>query len=280
MENLDSLKIASKLLKSQREKLNLSIDEVSLELRLEKKIIENIENGNFDNSKNYLFLKGYLKNYADFLGVKINLPDNKRQKKFKVKKVNNQRNKNNISRYLVASVFLIITFIFLTGDFSNQTVAENQTINDDSYDHKELEDNLKTTIDEVELDNIVTPYNKTDDLIYNELDSDIEVIDNSKKNIEIINNFVDEENILKIDKSKSLVMNFSGDSWIEIIDSKNNIVFFDLVKSGKTLELNILAPFEILLGDATVVNIKYNNKVIKVPYFNPDNNVGKIKVDN
>ena len=37
MENLDSLKIASKLLKSQREKLNLSIDEVSLELRLEKK---------------------------------------------------------------------------------------------------------------------------------------------------------------------------------------------------------------------------------------------------
>ena len=75
-------------------------------------------------------------------------------------------------------------------------------------------------------------------------------------------------------------MNFSGDSWIEIIDSKNNIVFFDLVKSGKTLELNILAPFEILLGDATVVNIKYNNKVIKVPYFNPDNNVGKIKVDN
>jgi hypothetical protein len=41
-----------------------------------------------------------------------------------------------------------------------------------------------------------------------------------------------------------------------------------------------LAPFEILLGDATVVNIKYNNKVVKVPYFNPDNNVGKIKINN
>ena len=70
MENLDSLKIASKLLKSQREKLNLSIDEVSLELRLEKKIIENIENGNFDNSKSYLFLKGYLKIMQIFLGLK------------------------------------------------------------------------------------------------------------------------------------------------------------------------------------------------------------------
>ena len=39
MENLDSLKIASNLLRSHREKLNLSIKEISLELRLEETII-------------------------------------------------------------------------------------------------------------------------------------------------------------------------------------------------------------------------------------------------
>ena len=43
MENLDSLKIASNLLRSQREKLNLSIKEISSELRLEESIIRDIE---------------------------------------------------------------------------------------------------------------------------------------------------------------------------------------------------------------------------------------------
>ena len=49
MENLDSLKIASNLLRSQREKLNLSLEEISTELRLDKSIIRDIEKLNFNN---------------------------------------------------------------------------------------------------------------------------------------------------------------------------------------------------------------------------------------
>ena len=77
---------------------------------------------------------------------------------------------------------------------------------------------------------------------------------------------------------KKLEIFYNEDSWTEIIDSYGNIVFFDLAKQGKTLEFNILAPFEILIGNATVVNIKYNNKNVSVGYINPDNNVGKIKI--
>ena len=84
----------------------------------------------------------------------------------------------------------------------------------------------------------------------------------------------------KIESKPLLLISYSGDSWTEIIDSNGDIVFFDLVKNGNTINFNILAPFEILLGDATVVNIKYNNKEISIPYFNPDTNVGKIKVKN
>jgi len=77
---------------------------------------------------------------------------------------------------------------------------------------------------------------------------------------------------------KKLEIFYNGDSWTEIIDSYGNIVFFDLVIQGETLEFNILAPFEILIGNATVVDIKYNNKTVSVGYINPDNNVGKIKI--
>ena len=81
MENLDSLKIASKTLKKNRERLKFTTKEVALELRLDQKIIDDIEKGKFGKFKNYVFLKGYLKNYANFLGVKIDLPDIKEEKK-------------------------------------------------------------------------------------------------------------------------------------------------------------------------------------------------------
>ena len=81
-----------------------------------------------------------------------------------------------------------------------------------------------------------------------------------------------------IDSTDKLIIIYSGDSWTEIIDSYGNIVFFDLVKDGDTIRLNIKAPFEILLGNATVVDITYNKKVINTQYINPDNNVGKINI--
>ena len=65
-----------------------------------------------------------------------------------------------------------------------------------------------------------------------------------------------------------------------VIDSNGDIIFFDLVKKNKTLKFTILAPFEILLGDATAVNIKYNDNIVSIPYYNPDTNVGKIKIAN
>ena len=40
MENLDSLKIASNLLKSEREKSSLTVEEVSFELKLIKKLLK------------------------------------------------------------------------------------------------------------------------------------------------------------------------------------------------------------------------------------------------
>ena len=84
MKNLDSLKIASKFLKSQREKKEFTIEEVCIELKLDKDIILDIENGNFDNFKNYLFLKGYVRNYANFLGVQVSLPEVEIKKNKKV----------------------------------------------------------------------------------------------------------------------------------------------------------------------------------------------------
>ena len=281
MENRDSLKIASNLLRSHREKLNLSIKEISLELKLEETIIRDIESANFDNFSSYLFLKGYLKNYADFLEIKINLPEYKKRKKSKIKKEKNKVVRKNYINYILALIVLVLIYIFQIENNKIVAEVENKTIIIQKDSVPRDKDNTEKIYQEEKIDNIITPYNETIEPLSKEIDSKLEVIINdSKENLNEKNIADFNEKPLELIQDQILIIEYSDDSWTEIINSNGDIVFFDLVKGGKSIKIKILTPFEILLGDATAVNIKYNNKVVKIPYFNPDNNVGKIKINN
>ena len=308
MKNIDSLKIASKLLKSQRESLKLSIREVSIELRLEEKIVRDIEDANFTSFKSYLFLKGYLLNYANLLGVHISLPGVEN----KTKNSNENGDADKIVKsekykkkylFMIFPVILLILLIYKvqSNDYSISKInntddlksipglplkntkesrqsVEKKLLNENGEINAKEDDSHNTVLSEVSdripLD-VLTKYLIDGQESVRE-DNDIPLKNKSvvkSSNTIIIG--VDPE-IVAV--GKKLEIFYDGDSWTEIIDSYGNIVFFDLVKKGKTLEFNILAPFEILIGNATVVDIKYSNKSVSVGYVNPDNNVGKIKI--
>lgn len=298
MENIDSLKIARKLLKSKREELSLSIEDICRELKLDKKIIKNIESGNFSNFKSYLFLKGYIKNYADFLGIDINLPESRYKKKYK--NINESRKKESKKKfkkkYLNKNKYLFILFIFVllsifisvykNKDQENidvnliseslEIVETKKLQNDDKLNIKN--EIFENTSKKIIQKNIVSSGIVNNSLIQNEK-IEIENTDNSKtntikKNTVILNSDYALENKIE----KILEIKYNKDSWTEIIDSNQDIVFLDLVKKGKILKFSISAPFEILLGNATAVNIKYNNEIVGISYINPDNNVGKLKI--
>ena len=282
MDNLDILKIASKKLKSSREKLNISTKEVADDLRLDQKAIDDIDNGNFENFKNYVFLKGYLKNYANFLGIYLELPEiNKKTKKNKkICKNDIEEKKDNAvhSKYFLTIIVLTsLFFLIFIAQNENKDLIQDEEILTETNDHvsnEKIESNkinqdqefviqkksenseeikLLETTDKASLENNNIPYNNTENI-------DSSLITDT------------------LDSTDKLIIIYSGDSWTEIIDSYGNIVFFDLVKDGDTIRLNIKAPFEILLGNATVVDITYNNKVINTQYINPDNNVGKFNI--
>ena len=279
MQNIDSLKIASKLLKSQREKKGYSIEEVCIDLRLKKEIIVDIENGNFSNFKSYLFLKGYINNYANLLNIKVDLPEvkNKRKKKIISNNDNNEenfkKNKNLIIYSSLAFVIFLSFFIIKNNiNFEEKNVSVQKKKSDSGLEgiNNFPNDNEILEAKEIIIDNDKIKIEKL-----SSKKSDKPVLESNNGKIENKISFSE-----KIESKPLLLISYSGDSWTEIIDSNGDIVFFDLVKNGNTINFNILAPFEILLGDATVVNIKYNNKEISIPYFNPDTNVGKIKVKN
>ena len=308
MKNIDSLKIASKLLKTQRESLKLSIREVSIELRLEEKIVRDIEDANFTSFKSYLFLKGYLLNYANLVGVNISLPgvENKTKNSNEdgdVDKIVKAEKYKKKYLFMLFPVILLILVIYKvqSNDYSISKInntddlksipglplkntkesrqsVEKKLLNENGEINAKEDDSHNTVLSEVSdripLD-VLTKYLIDGQESVRE-DNDIPLKNKSvvkSSNTIIIG--VDPE-IVAV--GKKLEIFYDGDSWTEIIDSYGNIVFFDLVKKGKTLEFNILAPFEILIGNATVVDIKYSNKSVSIGYVNPDNNVGKIKI--
>ena len=294
MENIDSLKIARKLLKSKREELSLSIEDICRELKLDKKIIKNIESGNFSNFKSYLFLKGYIKNYADFLSIDINLPESRYKKKYK--NVNESRNKESKKKYLNKNKYLFILLIFVLlsifiSVYKNKDqenidvhlisesleIVETKKLQNDGKLNIKNEISKNTSKNNIQK-NIVSSGITNNSFIQNEK-IEIENITNSKigtikKDTFILNPDYALENKIE----KILEIKYNEDSWTEIIDSNQDIVFLDLVKKGKILKFSISAPFEILLGNATAVNIKYNNENVGISYINPDNNVGKLKI--
>jgi cytoskeleton protein RodZ len=65
----------------------------------------------------------------------------------------------------------------------------------------------------------------------------------------------------------SIILNVTADSWIEIIDAKDQRVYVDLARTGDVLYLSGYAPFQVLLGFAQGVTIQYNgNPFDQSPY--------------
>jgi len=277
MENLDALKIASSKLKSQREKLNITIEEVSAELKLEKEIILSIENNNFSMFKSYLFLKGYLNNYANFLNIEVYLPELKKKNsiKFKIKKNKHKSKikKNSLFKGILLLFFITITFLFYKTNTNlvvenNAVLEKNKSIDIGNTNLNKEKDNSSLEVEEDQSNIPIAEFNadlQQKDKLDNKTDIAISI---PESNVQI-SDVIDE---------KLLEIEYNGDSWTEILDSNGDIVFFDLVKDGDTLKFNIATPFEVLLGNARVVKIKYNNDIIAVPYINPDTNVGKYKI--
>ena len=277
MENLDALKIASSKLKSQREKLNITIEEVSAELKLEKEIILSIENNNFSMFKSYLFLKGYLNNYANFLNIEVYLPELKKKNsiKFKIKKNKHKSKikKNSLFKGILLLFFITITFLFYKTNTNlvvenNAVLEKNKSIDTGNTNLNKEKDNSSVEVEEDQSNIPIAEFNadlQQKDKLDNKTDIAISI---PESNVQI-SDVIDE---------KLLEIEYNGDSWTEILDSNGDIVFFDLAKDGDTLKFNIATPFEVLLGNASVVKVKYNNDIIELPYINPDTNVGKYKI--
>jgi cytoskeleton protein RodZ len=60
-----------------------------------------------------------------------------------------------------------------------------------------------------------------------------------------------------------LVFGFDGECWVEVRDSDGELIFADLRRAGDVLSLNGSAPFDVLLGDARYVALRYQGEIVE-----------------
>ena len=224
------------LLFSQRQAKDLTIKDAARELRIDSLIIKKLENDEFESIGAPVFVKGYLRQYAEILGLTIdeviNLyekdnPDQSYQPI--VNEAEEQIRKYVLTPKLMAIAILAILIILLGwATFSN--LPQNSPL-------PARQDNQITIIEP----NLV---------IEEVVEEEVTELTNETEELEVI-----EPNLL-IEKVAEvrLKVNYNGACWTEIYDAYGNTLFYDLGNNDQDVIVSGVAPLDVLFGAIDQVN--------------------------
>ena len=82
------------------------------------------------------------------------------------------------------------------------------------------------------------------------------------------------------DGQARLSLSFSGDCWTEISDATGRRLFFDMGRSGRSVELTGTAPFAALFGDVDNVVVTVNGSAFPLSTTNPGSRTARLTIMN
>ena len=273
---------AGEVLRKKRENIGLSIEHIANKLNLDAKLIELLEKNDYEKFNIETYLKGYLRAYAKVLelddDVVINLykqsnpektPEILPNVKPKVQRNSADRSVKLFS-YIIGITIALSILVWYQKNFlvqpseenlkiANIKIHENININgvDIAYKIINHTNYWQWPINKAEK-NYESDSNESELAESEEVEDKIEKIANT-----------DEISAYNIQQSNdTLLLNLTGDSWIEIYDREGNRLFLDLARAGKNYIVNGNSPFDILLGAANEVSIEFNGSSVDIePYI-------------
>ena len=277
----DGSKTAGEILRKKRESIGLSIDHIANQLNLDSKLIELLEKNDYERFNIETYIKGYLRAYAKVLDLDgdmiINLykesnpektPEILPNVKPKIQRNSADRSVKLFS-YIIGLTIALSILVWYQKNFLVQPSEENLKITN-------IKIHENTNINGVNIDYKIInhaiswqwPINKADKN-YESNNNELELVESEKTQDKIKNisdtNEVSTYNIQQ--GSDTVVLNLTGDSWIEIYDREGGRLFLDLARGGKNYIINGNSPFDILLGAAKEVSIEFNGSSVDIePY--------------
>jgi cytoskeleton protein RodZ len=280
--NNDGSETAGEVLRKKRENIGLSIDHIANKLNLDSKLIELLEKNDYEKFNIETYLKGYLRAYAKFLDLDddmvINLykesnpektPEILPNVKPKIQRNSPDRSVKLFS-YIIGLAIALSILVWYQKNFLVQPSEENLKI-------ANIKIHENTNINGVDVDYKIInhtnywqwPINKAEKN-YENNSNELELV-GSEKTQDKIKNIADTNEVSAYNIQQgndTVVLNLTGDSWIEIYDREGGRLYLDLARSGKNYIINGNSPFNILLGAANNVSIEFNGSSVDIePYI-------------
>ena len=230
------MKTIGQILSVGRNSKNLSINDISIELKISKRIIKDLENDNIKNDPDIIFNIGHLRTYSNFLALDTDLiiKKFKDEVSFNIKEEKKnitpivENNFFKIEKFFAASIILIIftSFYFL---FIDQ--------NDDEINYALVPDIPESLEPIVEKANTFNNNNLSQSTNVNKSD-----LINSSSAIASIE--IDE------DTSTVAILKILNPTWLQLRDESNNIVLSKLMDKDEEFSYELKLNYNITAGNA------------------------------
>jgi len=263
------------LLRSKREELEISLDDIAGQLHLEIKMVEALERDDHDNLPGATYIRGYLRAYAKAVGIDGDhiiqlfdsgapptppeiLPEVKHHSQ-----VSSSDKPVKAVTYLITLSLVILMLIWYQ---SHYVVNEETSPDATGLASPETEAVSKPAFD-YEFSVIEHPqgwrFPNERKLTGSDMDitepeeemllqmTELQMLDKTQ------NTATNTDTVSGPDEIKMVI---SQDSWVEITDAQGKRLFFDIAKAGKEIQLAGQAPFDILLGFSPGVKIFYQDQ--------------------
>ena len=257
-ENKDEIS-CGEMLANKRSEKELSVNQVAREIKIEPHVIEMIENDDFKSIGAPVFVKGYLRQYSEVVGLD---PDLIIEKYSAINTIEDSPpivndSVDQISKYvLTPKIILIAIFVILISFGVLATVfgifANNETVVIKMETEAESQESLLPSVTAPQIDLSETQIDET-------FEMEAEAESQESLLISTSNEFFTAENLM------NLTISFSDLCWTEIFDANGERLFFGLGDQDREVNIEGLPPFDVMLGAAdNLLEIKLEGREYNV----------------
>ena len=265
------------ILKNHREQANVSIATIAAPLKLSELQIKRLENDEFTLLGPITFVKGYIKNYCRELKVDstpilaMMPPSPEPTKPANMQSFSRRTEKEANDSRLMFFSYLILAIVIGSSAlwfWQNATPIEEQTSNINVANSKMSErqaaqPSISEQQQQAEID---------DESLLESQSTSSETSTSPEAVTETAP--IASNNASQEDASSTIVMNFNGESWVEIYDGEGEKIAFGVKKAGYIMTVSGTPPFSVVLGKHDAIDITLNGEPVDVSAF-PKNRLAK-----